>query len=86
MSMLQDQAVQMINGLSDENVRILIDFMQRFKPSNNRVSDTIQPGDEPDFMQEMETMRIQAKAYFPADFDPQKVWEEAIDEKYGDFD
>lgn len=34
---MQEQAVQMINDLSDENVKYLIDFMQRFMmPKSDR--------------------------------------------------
>ena len=38
MSKLQEQAVQMIGVLSDDNVKFLIDFMQRFMiPKSNRI-------------------------------------------------
>lgn len=76
----------MIHGLSDDNVRVLIDFMQRFMPSKERAENPAQAMERASVMQEMETMRKKAKAYFPADFDPQKVWEEAMNEKYGDSD
>lgn len=86
MSVLQERAVQMINGLSDDNVRVLIDFMQRFMLSKGKMENPVQTMEKASIMQEMETMRKKAKAYFPADFDSQEVWEEAMDEKYGDFD
>lgn len=34
-------------------------------------------------MQEMEDMRLKAKAYFPSDFNSDEIWEEAMDWKYG---
>jgi hypothetical protein len=74
-----DQAVQMIYELSDENVVYLIDFMQRFmKPEKKAVT-------HENVMQELEAMRMQARPCFPADFDAQQIWEEAMDEKYGRF-
>lgn len=41
---MQEQAVQMINDLSDENVKYLIDFMQRFMmPKSDRERDSYCP-------------------------------------------
>jgi hypothetical protein len=74
-----DQAVQMIHELSNENVVYLIDFMQRFmKPEKKAVT-------HENVLHELEAMRIQAQPCFPADFDAQHIWEEAMDEKYGRF-
>lgn len=83
---MQEQAVQMINDLSDENVKYLIDFMQRFmmpKSDREREIPIVQTPGEGDFMQEMEDMRLKAKAYFPSDFNSDEIWEEAMDWKYG---
>lgn len=38
-----------------------------------------------DFMQELETMWIKAKSYFPSDLEYEKVLEEAMNEKYNSF-
>ena len=70
MSKLQEQAVQMIGVLSGDNVKFLIDFMQRFMmPKSSR----IQTDESKSFMQEMEMMRKKAQPYFSADFNPDQV-------------
>ena len=88
MSVIKEQAVQMIDSLSDDNVFFLVELMQRFMmPQEIEIQDvqsettTSHAG----FMQELESMRIKAKSYFPPDLDTGKVWEEAMDEKYGRF-
>ena len=90
MSVLHEQAIQMVGGLSEDNVRFLIDFIQRFMPPvispDKAESKMGNARDEESFMQEMEEMRLKAKDYFPTDFDPGKVWEEAVKSKYGSFD
>lgn len=82
---VQEQAVQMIHSLSDDNVKYLIDFMKRFmlpKDETKAEASEIEDNSEMDFMEEMEAMRIRAKSYFPSRFDSDKIWEEAMDEKY----
>ncbi len=79
---VQEQAVQMIQDLSDDNVIFLIDFMKRFMLPENTKRKSVYMGDVTEFMKEMEHMRIRAKEYFPSNFDPKKIWEEALDEKY----
>lgn len=37
------------------------------------------------FMQELETMRIQIKSYFPPKIEIEKIWGKAMDEKYSSF-
>lgn len=89
MSILQEQAVQMIGRLSDDNVGFLIDIMQRFMMPKDREVNAVQAMntlDSANFMQEIEAMRMKAKSYFPRDFDSEKVWEEAVDQKYGSLD
>lgn len=58
--------------------------MQRFMmPKETKIRD-IKSGtmiSHADFMQELETMRIKAKAYFPSDLEYEKVLEEAMNEK-----
>lgn len=79
---VQEQAVQMIQDLSDDNVIFLIDFMKRFMLPENTKRKPVCMGDATEFMKEMEHMRIRAKKYFPSNFDSKKIWEEALDEKY----
>lgn len=86
---IQEQAVQMIHDLSDDNVAFLVDFMKRFmlpEEAKRKNASVVSPREHADYMQEMEDMRIRAKAYFPSDFDAKKVWEEAMDKKYGSAD
>lgn len=88
MSVIKEQAVQMISDLSDDNVVFLIELMKRFmipkeaevqKKQNKTITS------HADFMQELETMRIKMKPYFPSDLETEKIWEEAMDEKYNSF-
>lgn len=58
--------------------------MNRFMLPKNTKGKQAYTADETEFMQEMEHMRVRAKAYFPSDFDSKKIWEEAMDEKYDD--
>lgn len=86
MSMIKEQAVQMIYALPDDNVVFLVELMQRFMMP--REAEDIQ--DESitshvGFMQELETMRIKAKSYFPPNLEYEKILKEAIDEKYSSF-
>ena len=93
---VQEQAAKMAYGLSDDNAIFLIDFMKKFMfPSNDRLSDdgyvgkkadgksNVSVANISDFMQELEDMRLRLKPYIPVDFDPQKEWEQAMEEKYG---
>lgn len=87
--MLQEQAIQMIGVLSDDNVRFLIELMQKFmipKKTEVKSAQIEKMEDTRNFMQEMEEMRMKAQPYFSSDFDSQQIWEEAMDEKYGSLD
>lgn len=82
---VQEQAIQMIRNLSDDNVKYLIDFMKRFmlpKDEYKTNVSEIKHGAAMDFMQEMESMRMRAKPYFPSEFDSEQIWEEAMAERY----
>lgn len=86
MSILQEQAIQMIGDLSDDNVGFLIELMQRFmfnKDTGSKSDQLKNHTDTKNFMQEMEAMRMKTKPYFSACFNPEQVWEEAMDHKYG---
>lgn len=93
---VQEQVAKMAYGLSDDNAIFLIDFMKKFMfPTNGRLSDdgyvdkktdvksNVNAANISDYMQELEDMRLRLKPCIPADFDPQKEWEQAMEEKYG---
>lgn len=86
---IQEQAAQMIYNLSDDNVIFLIDFIKKFMLPEDNSKETLsikKSVNEANFMQEIERMRLNAKAHFPSDFDSQKIWEEAMDKKYDHID
>lgn len=77
----------MIDALPDDNVVFWVELVQRFMmPKETRTQDIKdETTSHADFMQELETMRIKAKAYFPFDLEYGKVLREAIYEKYNSF-
>lgn len=87
MSVLQEQAVQMIRGLSDENVSFLIEVIQRLMPQKSYEIDY------DDFESEsiqaftrLKAAREEIGRYLPEDFDPEKELEEAREERYDRID
>lgn len=77
MSTLQEQAVRMICGLSDDNVSFLIEVMRRLMPEQ------CGSGDEKlNAFQRLDNARAEIKRYLPDDFDPDKELEEARAERY----
>ena len=88
MSIIKEQAVQLIDALPDDNVVFLVELMQRFMiPEETKKRDIKSEtmASHADFMQELETMRIKAKSYFPPNLEYEKILKEAIDEKYSSF-
>lgn len=72
---LQEQAIEMIYGLSDDDVRFLIEVMQRLMPQvKGREAEREQA------FQSLNAARSEIKKYFPADFDSVCALKEA---KYG---
>ena len=73
MTMLQEQAVQMIQDVSDDNVGFLIEVIQRLIPKKTYTS-VIYPSQNPDekmqAFKELVATRNEAKKYLPDDFDP----------------
>lgn len=72
MSIIKEQAVQMISDLSDDNVVFLVELMRRFMmPKDVETQDVKNKTitSHADFMQELESMRIKAKPYFPPDLE-----------------
>lgn len=85
MSVLQEQAVQMISELSDDNVSFLIEIIRRLMPQSLS-SDGYSISDKEDgvqLFQKLEEARKEIQKYLPEDFDPDKELEEARAERYG---
>ena len=79
MSTLQEQAVQLIGGLSDENVSFLIEIIQKLMHGQYEgESEKIQA------FNRLDRARAEMKQYLPDDFDPDKELKEAHAERYGD--
>lgn len=88
MSILQERAVQMIHGLSDENVSFLIEIIQRL---------ILQETDKAHMpeqcaleglqaFQRLKNARSEIRSYLPDDFDPEKELRAAREERYGSAD
>lgn len=81
MSILQEQAVQMICNLSDDNVSFLIEIIQRLMPSRDTdVNQGIQA------FHRLDKARAEIRQYLPENFDPKIELEEARTERYGSID
>ena len=81
MTALQAQAVQMMDGLSDEHILDVIAFIkglltQEKMPAQEQLSEKMRA------FRELEAMHID----LPEDYDPDKERYEALREKYGPFD
>lgn len=91
MSALQEQAIQMIRGLSDENTSFLIELIQRFmqpKIYSTLEIHTKEMDDEISMQAfyRLDAARTDIKHYLPKDFNPDKELEEARFERYGRID
>lgn len=88
MSLLQEQAVQMIHGLSDDNVRFLIEIIQRLMIRESRMV-VEQQADGQSGIQAFERLnaaREEIRKALPEDFDPDRELEEARAERYESID
>lgn len=85
MSILQEQAVQMISELSDENVIFLIEIIRRLMPQNLYCEDThtLNEGESMQAFRRLEVARTEIHQFLPEDFDPDKELKEARAERYG---
>lgn len=87
MSELQQKAVQMINGLSDDNVSFLIEIIHRLMPENRDkdilVGASVKEDERMLAFGRLDAAREEIKGYFPDDFNPEKELEEARAERYG---
>lgn len=88
MSILQEQAIQMVRGLSDDNVSFLIEVIRRLMPQKLYAQATLsQEKDEAiEAFQRLNAARTEIKKYLPEGFDPDKELEEARAERYGSID
>ena len=87
MSVLQEQAVRMISGLSDDNVSFLIEIIRRLMPQAAHVVEVEAEEEESSSaFRRLEAARAEIWQYLPKDFDPDKELEEARAERYGDID
>ena len=89
MTVLQEQAVQMIQNMSDDNVGFLIEVIQRLILKKSYTS-AIYPSQKSDekmqAFKELVATRSEAKKYLPDDFNPDAELEVARKEKYGSID
>lgn len=87
MSELQQEAVRMISGMSDDNVSFLIEIIHRLMPQGEKTNAvTMSSEKEESGMQafrRLDVARAEIRQYFPDDFDPEKELEEARVERYG---
>ena len=81
MTMLQEQAVRMIQDMSDDNVGFLLEVIQRLIPKKTYTS-VIYPSQ----FKELVATRYEAKKYLPDDFDPDAELEAARKERYDSID
>ena len=84
MSVLQEQAIQMVRGLSDDNVSFLIEVIQRLMPQKLYVQ-AVQPQEKDEAIeafQRLNAARTEIKQYLPKGFDPDKELEEVRAERY----
>lgn len=88
MSELQQQAIRLISGLSDENISYLIEIIQRLMPQKAYEADTHSVNESigMEAFKRLDAARADIKRYFPDDFDPEKELEEARAERYGCID
>lgn len=77
MSTLQEKAVQMICGLSDDNVSFLIEIIQRLMPEQYGSGD-----EKIRAFHRLDAARTEIRQYLPDNFDPDKELEEARVERY----
>lgn len=84
MSELQQQAVRLISGLSDDNIRFLIEIIRRLMPQSANEAETVSIQESAGIraFQRLDAARSELKQYLPVNFDPEQELEEARNEKY----
>lgn len=88
MSTLQEQAVNLICNMSDDNIKFLIEIIQRLIPERRQTWVQVSHTDEAawESFQRLHAARTEIKQYLLDDFDPEKGLEEARVERYGGID
>lgn len=88
MSELQQQAIRLISGLSDDNISYLIEIIQRLMSQKTYEVDThfVDESIGLQAFKRLDAARSDIKRYFPDDFDLEKELEEARAERYGSID
>ena len=88
MSTLQEQAVQMIRGLSDDNVSFLIEVIRRLMPEGvyRNEEPLMSTSESMQAFQRLDAARSEVWKYLPEDFDPERELREARNERYGSTD
>ena len=87
MSELQQKVVQMISGLSDDNVSFLIEIINRLMPqnkeSNSVTVSAVKEDRKVQAFKRLDAARVEISQYLPDDFEPERELEEARAERYG---
>lgn len=88
MSTLQEQAVNLICNMSDDNIKFLIEIIQRLIPERRQTGVQVSHTDEAawESFKRLDAARTEIKQYLPDDYDPEKELEEARVERYGGID
>lgn len=89
MTMLQEQAVRMIQNMSDDNVGFLIEIIQRLileKTPTRVVYQTPDQDEKAQALKNLMATREEIKKYLPNDFNPDAELEAARKERYGSID
>ena len=81
MTMLPEQAVRMLQDMSDDNVGFLLEVIQRLIPKKTYTS-VIYPSQKSDekmhAFKELVATRYEVKKYLPDDFDPDAELEASV--------
>ena len=87
MSELQQKAVRMISDLSDDNIRFLIEIINRLMPQSGEAYTVTMPTAKEDrkmqAFKRLDAARAEISQYLPNDFNPERELEEARAERYG---
>lgn len=81
---LLEQAYQKMQTMPEENIRIILELMQVMVPS--RPEDRADPEARRSACRKLKEIRRESAELFPKDFDMDAARDEALREKYGDFD
>ena len=76
MSELQQQAVRLISGLSDDNIRFLIEIIRRLMPQSANEADTVSIQESAGIraFQRLDAARSELKQYLPVNLTRNRSW------------